>query len=78
MTAFEAGFIKYAQECGLSNDEAAHILKRAIDYPGTQDLFKQMPKGQEEHPDEMDSLANLLKQELIDEHMNNSARKIQL
>ena len=78
MTAFEAGFIKYAQECGLSANEAAHILKRAADYPGTQELFKKLPDGQEEHPDDMDTLSNMLKQELIDEHMNNSVRKIQL
>lgn len=79
MTAFEAGFIKYAQECGLSNEKAAHMLKRATEYPGTQEMFKQLPHREEEQdPGALDMLTNLVKQDLIDQHMGEEHKKIQL
>jgi len=70
MTSFEAGFLKYAEEYGLSPEEAAHTLKRASDYPGTQEMFKKLPEeaAQNENPEELDQLSDLLKQHEVDSH----------
>jgi hypothetical protein len=79
MTSFELGFLKYAQECGLSLDRATRMLKRSSEYPGTTQMFKNLPKQEEDsEPGQLDVLANLLKQDLIDQHMGEETRKIQL
>lgn len=79
MTAFEAGFVKYAQECGLSYERAAHMMKRSGEHPGAAQLFRQLPQAEEEEqPGHLDVLANMLKQDLIDQHMGEESRKIQL
>lgn len=66
MTCFEVGFTKYAQECGLSEKEAAHILKRALDYPAAEQMFRELPTEEEQHaPEEVETLADMLKQQAI-------------
>ena len=45
MTSFEAGFVKYARECGLSDEKAAHIFKRAMEHPGAQHMFKDLSEA---------------------------------
>ena len=43
MNEFKAGFIKFAQdECGLSANQAAHVWKRAMEYPGTDQMFNNL------------------------------------
>ena len=79
MTAFETGFMKYAEECGLSNYEAAHILKRASDHPGTQEMFKQLPEEEEtsKHSSrDLELLSELLKQDYIDQQMNQGVKTV--
>lgn len=80
MTSFEAGFIKFAEESGLSAEQAAHIFKRAMEYSGSQDIFKQLPDEQpsETAPEDYEVLANLLQQELIDKNMSAATQQIKL
>jgi hypothetical protein len=77
MTSFEAGFVKYAKECGLPNHKVAHIFKRAMEHPGAQAMFKDL--DEETHsPDNLAALSELLKQHLIHHEMAGAAQKIQL
>lgn len=78
MTAFEAGFLTYANEYGLSDNQAAHILKRAMDYSSASQMFKSFPEENIQTPDSMTVLANLMKHELLDARMRADKRKIML
>lgn len=80
MTSFEAGFVKYARECGLADDKTAHILKRAMDHPAAEGMFRSLPEEEEQQnsPEDMEMLAQLLKQELIDKQMSGQTRTIQM
>lgn len=79
MTSFEAGFINQAKESGLSDHEAAHFLKRASEYPGSQELFKRLPDNEDnQDPSSFESLANLVKQEAIDKQFSGYKKKIEL
>lgn len=67
MTAFEAGFIKYAQECGFSPEEALHLFKQASEYPAAEQMFRSLPnEGEQDSPDELEALTEMLKQKAID------------
>lgn len=90
MTAFEAGFIKEASVYGLSSSQAAHILKRAMDYDdGSNQIFKSLTIPQEdyrprkeeaveeENPEDLAALAEMLRQDLIDKHLSAQKHKIQ-
>jgi hypothetical protein len=75
MTTFELGFRKYAQECGLSKEQTAHILKRAADHPAVEEMFKQLPtETQEAKPEDMDNLSDLVNQDKIDQQMKQASR----
>lgn len=79
MTSFEVGFKKYAEEYGLSEKTAAHILKRALDHPETAEIFRQLPADKvNPDSDDLDSLANLMRQDSIDNHYSQVSKKIQL
>ena len=79
MTCFEAGFVKYARECGLPDTQAAYIFKRAMEHPGAQDMFKDLDASPEQHsPDSLSTLGELLKHHLIHDDMDMATRKIQL
>jgi hypothetical protein len=78
MNSFEAGFIKCAEEYGVPVDQALHMLKRASDYPGTSSLFKELPDDEYEHHEEAAGLADLIKQDLIDQQMTEGRRRIQM
>lgn len=79
MTTFEVGFIDYAKENGLSEKQAAHFLKRAFDYPGTQEMFEDLPNNEQEHsPETLEPLMHLLKQEDIHNLLTDEHRKIHL
>lgn len=79
MTSFEAGFVKYAMESGLSANQAAQAFKRASDHPGVQ-AYQARDKEDSENnkPSDLEVLANLLRQELIDAHYSNIKKKIEL
>jgi hypothetical protein len=73
MTSFEAGFFKYALERGFSESEAAHLLKQASEYPAAEQMFRSLPQQEEEQqhsPDELEALAELLKQKAIDSQLH--------
>jgi hypothetical protein len=71
MTCFETGFTKYARECGLSAEEAAHMLKRALAYPAAEQMFRELPTEEEQHsPEELETLSDMLKQHMIDQQLN--------
>jgi hypothetical protein len=75
MTSFEAGFIKYAKECGLPDAQVAHILKRAADHPAVQEIFKNL-EG-DDSPEETEDLNDLWQQEAVDKQMSALNKKIQ-
>jgi hypothetical protein len=71
MTYFEAGFLKYAFEAGLSSNEAAQLVKHASAHPEIEGLFKNL-KGQqaeETTPESASTLSDLMLQELVHQHM---------
>lgn len=76
MTLFESGFIKQAQAQGLSFSEAVELLKRAMDHPAANSMFKQLPEDEEETHQDISHLADLLKQDLIDREMSTATRQI--
>ena len=78
MTSFEAGFIKYAEECGLSLEKTTHIFKRAMDHPDALAMFKAMPEEEPQVPGNLEALSNLLQQQLVHDDMEGAAKKIQL
>ena len=78
MTSFQLGFIKYAEECGLSSCQAAHMLKRSEDHPAVQDMFKNLPGSEPEQqsPEDLDLLNNMLQQDLIDQQLQQKAKAL--
>ncbi len=81
MTSFEVGFIKYAEECGLSETQATHMFKRAMEYPPAQQMFKELPAEQPmppQMPQGLGDLAALVKQHFIDQQFQGDKQKIQL
>jgi hypothetical protein len=76
MTLFESGFVKQAQEQGLSFSEAVDFLKRAMDHPAANSMFKQLPEDEEETDQDISHLAALLKQDLLDREMSTATKKI--
>jgi hypothetical protein len=78
MTSFELGFLKQAEEYGVDANRATHILKRAMEHPGAQEMFKELPNDEEHAPEDMEVLKELLQQNLINEKFNGQAHQIQL
>ena len=80
MTSFELGFFKQAEEYGLDADRATHILKRAMDHPGAQEMFKELPddSAEQHSPEDMEVLKELLQQNLINEKFSGQRHQIQL
>lgn len=70
MDHFKAGFLKYATECGVPENRALHLWKRALAYPGTEEVFKNLDiptaPAQEQNPEELEALSRLMEQEKID------------
>lgn len=60
MTSFEAGFIKYASECGLPETQIRHILKRALAHPEAQQLASRSPEADETSPEDLDTLNEMM------------------
>lgn len=83
MTAFEAGFIKEASIYGISHEESFRILKLAASYDDSSDLFKSLAapshpeEEQQEDPSDLENLAELLRQDIIDRHMSTAKHRIQ-
>jgi hypothetical protein len=77
MTSFDAGFVKCAEECGVSFKEALHMLKRAMEYPGTEHMFKYLDDTQGHSPEDLAALAEMFKQDLIDQNMAADKKRVQ-
>jgi hypothetical protein len=79
MTSFEAGFVKYAKERGLPDQQAAYIFKRAMEHPGAQNMFKDLDEeDQRQTPDNLAALSDLLQQHLIHNDMSGAVEKIKI
>lgn len=79
MTSFEAGFVKYAKECGLADQSVTQLFKRAMDHPGMQHMFKELPEEtQPQSPDNLAALSEMLQQHLVHSDMETAAKRIQL
>jgi hypothetical protein len=80
MTSFEAGFIKYAEECGLSYEKTVYTFKRAMEHPAALAMFKELPEEEEapQVPGNLEALSSLLQQQLVHDDMEGAAKKIQL
>jgi hypothetical protein len=79
MTSFEAGFVKYANECGLPDWQAAYMFKRAMTHPGAQAMFKELDAEEPaQSPSSLSALSDLLQQHLVHDEMGEAAKKIKL
>lgn len=76
MTAFEAGFLSYTAECGLSEKQAAYILQRASDYENVQNMCKSAAESISSDYSNVDVLHNLAHQDLIDREMTQAFKRI--
>ena len=80
MDYLQTGFIDYATNSGLSQDEAAHLWKRAMDYPGTAGVFKQLDNNQNEtasiHPEELSHLSKLMEQEKVQQELQSIKQQL--
>lgn len=79
MTSFEAGFVKYAEECGLPAQQVAHIFKRAMEHPEAQAMFKDLAEeSPHQAPGNLAALGDLLKQHFVHDDMEMAAKRIQI
>lgn len=73
MDHFKAGFLKYATEIGVPENQALHLWKRALDYPGTEEVFKKLDiptvPQQEQDPEELETLSRLMEQEKVNQEL---------
>ena len=78
MTSFEAGFVGHARECGMSDQQALHILKRAADYGGVQELMEaQAQDDEDQSPGDLDVLKSLLQNEFLHDRMYAVKKRIE-
>lgn len=75
MSEFKLGFFEQAKECRLSEKQAAYIWKRALEYPGTEAMFKELDikDNQDVAPGtaaEMQELSTILEQQKVHEEIN--------
>jgi hypothetical protein len=85
MNCFELGFLSAAQECGMPSSEASRILKSAYFQSQTDKLFKRLPAPEDadaeetqDSPTDLESLKEMLQQELIARHISAAKHKIQI
>ena len=83
MRCFDIGFLSAAQECGIPSHEASRILKLAYDQPEVSQLFKSLPEAEDDEEQQasstdLESLKEMLTQDLIARHISAAKHKIQL
>jgi hypothetical protein len=77
MTSFEAGFVKYAEELGLSDKEAVLAFKRAMEHPEAAHFLKGLDTHTgSESPQKLAALSELMYQQKIDDEMTQAAKSI--
>ena len=80
MDYLETGFIDQAIDSGLSQTEAVHLWKRAMDYPGTPEVFKQLDHNQNQEasipPEELSNLSKLMEQEKLQKELQSIKQQL--
>ena len=84
MNLIKLGFLKYANECGVPESQALHLWKRAADYPGSEEVFKNlsMPTtptanpAVEQSPADLEVLSKLMEQEKVDAEMQKMKQQL--
>ena len=79
MTPFNLGFLKAATDLGLEKVEAQALLKKAYE----SQMFKELPdrypeEETEETPEDLETLAELIKQDMIAQHFSAAKHRINL
>jgi hypothetical protein len=73
MEQFKTGFLEYAINDGLSQSEAAHLWKRASEYPGTEQVFKNLDIKSEQTPnipgEDLSTLSKLMEQQKVQQEL---------
>jgi hypothetical protein len=76
MLEFRQGFFAELEACKLSEKQAAYMWKRAMEYPGTEDMLKQLnmsssgkPEQPEMSPEQLQQLSELINQQKIQEEL---------
>jgi hypothetical protein len=76
MLEFKQGFFAEALNNGLPEKQAAHMWKRAMDYPGAESMLKQLdipdakvPQALELHPEQLAQLSEIMQQQKVQEEM---------
>jgi hypothetical protein len=83
MSEFELGFLAKASEYGLPDLQATHMLKRALEYPGAQQMFKQLPAEAHDaqsvenlKAEDLQILSALMEQQKAHEEMQNLKKQL--
>lgn len=80
MNLIQSGFLKYAKECGVPENQALHLWKRATTYPGTEEVFKtlNMPTAPESahNSEELEALSKLMEQEKVDAELQKMKQQL--
>lgn len=76
MLAFKQGFFAEALNSGLPEKQAAHVWKRAMEYPGAESMLKQLDipdakvSGTSElNPEQLAQLSEIMQQQKVQEEM---------
>jgi hypothetical protein len=80
MDHFKAGFLKYATECGVPENRALHLWKRALAYPGTEGVFKNLDipttATPQENPEDLEAISRLMEQEKINAELQQIKKQL--
>jgi hypothetical protein len=76
MVDFKQGFFAEALHNGLPEKQAAHMWKRALEYPGSESMLKQLDIPDEKaaipaelHTEQLEQLSEIMQQQKIQEEM---------
>jgi hypothetical protein len=81
MNLIKLGFLKYANECGVPESKALHLWKRAADYPGSEEVFKNLSipttsSNAHQSPVDLEVLSKLMEQEKVDAEMQKMKQQL--
>lgn len=82
MNLIKLGFLKYANERGVPESQALHLWKRAADYPGSEEVFKNLSipttsnPAVEQSSADLEVLSKLMEQEKVDAEMQKMKQQL--
>jgi len=76
MTSFEAGFVKHAQEQGISQEEALAILQKSASHPELDSLLNSFPDDLQNDPEELEKLSHMLELDYFDKEMQEATKEL--